>query len=138
MRALSEAARGDVRRALTALQGAARLGGGRVDTGAVRDVLGSVPQEAAECLLSAARSGGFDALQAAVLDAIAEGYPVQELLLTLQELLLQDDSIPELARADVLSAIAAADKALVDGADETLQLLGTLSVAQQAITISAS
>ncbi len=56
-------------------------------------------------------------------DAIAEGFAAQQLLLQLQAVLLQDGSISDLRKAGASEALALADKCLVDGADEMLQLL---------------
>ena len=63
----------------------------------------------------------------------------QALLLELQGVLLSsdDDGVSEASRATILSALAAADKALVDGADEQLQLLSIASVTQKALCAAA-
>ena len=63
----------------------------------------------------------------------------QALLLEMQAAMLgsDDDGVSESARAAVLSALAAADKALVDGADEQLQLLSVGAATQKALCASA-
>lgn len=58
----------------------------------------------------------------------------QQLLLELQAGLLKESSLKDTQRAAVCTALAEADKCLVDGADEFLQLLHVASVAQQAIS----
>lgn len=71
-----------------------------------------------------------------VTDMIAEGYPAQQVLLQLQALLVpgavtgaaaapDDDTaaLSDTQRAKMCELLAAADKDLVDGADEFLQLL---------------
>jgi replication factor C subunit 2/4 len=131
--ALADVAGGDMRRAITALQSAVRLHGSPVTPRAVHDVAGAVPPAAAARLLAAARAGGFAPLQAAVLDAVAEGYPAQELLARLQAELLADAGASEAARGGILVRIAEADKALADGADEALQLLAVAAHAQKAL-----
>ena len=59
----------------------------------------------------------------------------QALLLELQATLLRsdEDGVDDSARATIFAALAAADKALVDGADEHLQLLSIASVTQKAL-----
>ena len=57
----------------------------------------------------------------------------QQLLLELQAGILQDASLQDKQRARICTALAEADKCLVDGSDEFLQLLHVASVAQQAI-----
>lgn len=161
--ALEGAARGDVRRALTALQSAARLGDGTVSPGDALDALGVVDPAVARRVLGAIRGKGswvpgsasmdhqeagdkgeaaggggaaaplhgFAAARAAALECVAEGYATSELLLALQRAALEDRAAPETARAAVLARLAEADAALVDGADETLQLLAAFSGAQK-------
>lgn len=73
-----------MRKAITTLQSAVRLRGSPVRFDAIFDVAGAVPESAAAGLLSAARSGSFGRVQAAVSDLIAAGYPAQEILLQLQ------------------------------------------------------
>lgn len=227
---LSRVSGGDLRKAITTLQSAVRLRGSPVTAAAVLDVSGAVPRSAVEALLAAARSKQFAAVQQAVTDLIAEGYPVggwvgngggvsvrggawwvvvvggcewvggscacvgaqgsaqgrsnraasawmesglrrlgcaallhppvlprspalapcctdtcrppgpprralqaQEILLQLQGALLEDASVADSAKGRVLLRLAEADKKLVDGADEFLQLLDVTAHAQQVL-----
>ena len=57
----------------------------------------------------------------------------QQLLLELQAGILRDTSLQDKQRARICTALAEADKCLVDGSDEFLQLLHVASVAQLAI-----
>lgn len=61
----------------------------------------------------------------------------QTLLLELQGALLKsdEDGVDDTARAQVFAALAAADKALADGADEQLQLLSVASTMQKALCV---
>lgn len=122
---LSTLAAGDMRAAITTLQSAVRLRGSTVTPDALHDAAGAVPAAAAARLLDAARGGSFAAVQAAVAELVADGYPAQGLLLQLQAALLDDAAAgwcSESARGAVLQALAEADKALADGSDEMLQL----------------
>jgi replication factor C subunit 2/4 len=125
-----------MRKAITTLQSAVRLNGSPVDRETILDVAGAVPLDAAVALLSACRNKTFAELQKSVIDLIADGYPAQELLLRLQEAVLADASIPEAVRGRILLKLAEADKELIDGSDETLQLLATAAHAQQALLSS--
>ena len=62
---------------------------------------------------------------------IAAGYAAQQVLLQLQGELLADPGAQELSKAGALEVIAVADKCLVDGADEYLQLLNVASQVQK-------
>jgi len=53
------------------------------------------------------------------------------MLLEIQEAILVDPSISDKRRGFVCTQLADADKCLVDGADESLQLLNVASVVQQ-------
>ncbi len=57
----------------------------------------------------------------------------QQLLLEFQAGLLEYATLKDHQRAKICTVLAVADKCLVDGADEFLQLLHVASVAQQAI-----
>jgi replication factor C subunit 2/4 len=133
LEALSQVSGGDMRKTITTLQSAVRLRGSPVEPGTIMDVAGAVPASAVQGLLEAARSGKFSSIQQAVTDLIADGYPAQEILLQLQAVLLQDGQAPDSAKGKILGALAEADKNLVDGSDEFLQLLGAASYAQRVL-----
>ncbi len=57
----------------------------------------------------------------------------QQLLLELQAGILRDTSLKDKQRARICTALAEADKCLVDGSDEFLQLLHVASMAQMSI-----
>jgi replication factor C subunit 2/4 len=166
---------GDLRKAVTTLQSAARLAaGGEVDAQAVSDVSGVAPSALVSGLLAACREPSFEAVERAAKGAVAEGWPTQQLLLQLQEAILaapadgeeeeQEEAegmevegeaaagggagkkqrgegwvpasrrrITDAQRGHAAVALAVADKALVDGADEYLQLLNVLARVQQAL-----
>jgi replication factor C subunit 2/4 len=184
MGALGRVSGGDMRKAVTTLQSAARLAaGGPVDAAAVSDVSGVAPWDLVDALLSACREPAFEAVERAAKGAVAEGWPAQQLLLQLQEAILAapaDDEeleeqggpeameaegaaagagaggaggaggarrrrpegwVPSSSRGRVsdaqrgvaCAALAVADKALMDGADEFLQLLNVLARVQAAL-----
>ena len=58
-------------------------------------------------------------------------WQAQGVLLELQRATLAADNLKDHQRADVCSALAIADKALCDGADEQLQLLSVMSACQR-------
>lgn len=188
MQALGRVSGGDMRKAVTTLQSAARLAaGGPVDAGSVCDVSGVAPSDLVDGLLRACRGAAFEGVESAARGAVAEGWPAQQLLLQLQEAILaapgdgeeeeeeggaggaeameadgaaagegeggeggegatkRRPSRPEgwvpssrgrvsdAQRGAACVALAVADKALVDGADEFLQLLNVLARVQAAL-----
>lgn len=59
----------------------------------------------------------------------------QALLLELQSAMMTKPGLRDVQRAKVLDALSVADKSLVDGADEFLQLLSVSSQLQQALAV---
>lgn len=136
MQALSMASGGDLRRAITTLQSAVRLVGSKVDRATILDVSGQIPPEVVERLLAACKSPRFQDVQREVTDAVAEGFAAQQLLLQLQAALLADRSMSDLTKAGAAEVMAVADKCLVDGADEMLQLMNVACQVQKVIKVA--
>lgn len=75
-------------------------------------------------------------------DIIAEGYPAQQVLLQLQAAVVPGaagvasahEELSDKQRAEICELLAEADKDLIDGADEYLQLLNVAGSAQQLLT----
>ncbi|KDO80526.1 hypothetical protein CISIN_1g016800mg [Citrus sinensis] len=77
---LSSISQGDLRRAITYLQGAARLFGSSITSKDLISVSGVIPPEVVEGLFAVCRSGDFDLANKEVNNIIAEGYPASLLL----------------------------------------------------------
>jgi replication factor C subunit 2/4 len=136
IKTLGRVAGGDMRKAITTLQSAFRLKGSPVTSATLLDVAGAVPSRVAKSILDTSRSASFKMIEQAVEEIIADGFPAQEVLLRLQELVLADDTISEKIRGDILIRLAEADKTLVDGADEYLQLLAVAASVQHHLLLA--
>ncbi|XP_015575363.1 replication factor C subunit 2 isoform X1 [Ricinus communis] len=141
---LSYVSQGDLRRAITYLQGAARLYGSTISSKDLISVSGVIPQEAVGALYAACRSGDFDMANKEVNNIIAEGYPVSQMLVQIEvqliryfvqllEVVVEADDISDEQKAQICKSLGAADKCLVDGADEYLQLLDVASNTMRAL-----
>ncbi|WRX31244.1 ATPase [Theobroma cacao] len=130
---LSSISQGDLRRAITYLQGAARLFGSTISSKDLLSVSGVVPQEVVEALYAACKSGNFDLANKEVNNVIAEGFPVSQMLSQLFDVVVEADDIPDEQKARICKSLAEADKRLVDGADEYLQLLDVASNTMRAL-----
>ncbi|KAK3003865.1 hypothetical protein RJ639_019588 [Escallonia herrerae] len=124
---LSSISQGDLRRAITYLQGAARLFGSSISSKDLICVSGVIPQEVVQALFSGCRSGNFDLADKEVKNVIAEGYPVSQMLSQLFDMVVEADDISDEQKARICKKLGEADKRLVDGADEYLQLLDVAS-----------
>ncbi|KAK4775631.1 hypothetical protein SAY87_023592 [Trapa incisa] len=130
---LSVISQGDLRRAITYLQGAARLYGSSISCKDLINVSGVIPPEASEALFFACKSGNFDLANKEVSNIIAEGYPVSQMLNQLLDMVVEADDISDEQKARICQKLAEADKCLIDGADEYLQLLDVTSNTMRAL-----
>jgi replication factor C subunit 2/4 len=116
--------RGDMRKAITLLQSAARLGSGNVQLQHVRDLSGLVPAPLFDSLLQSCFSGSVDLIERAVLGVLRRGYPASSLLFQLHAVVLGHAALrSDRARAEAALILSEADAALTDGCDEYLQLM---------------
>jgi len=121
---------GDMRKSITLMQSASLLKGQGeaiaivdVHTVAVR-----VPDQVIIDLVDSSMAPSFGAVNDAVHRVVAEGYPVALILPKLVEFVMGNDTrFKNLAKAEIIMEIAAADKKVVDGASEFLQLLSVMA-----------
>lgn len=123
---------GDMRKAITLMQSAARLHGSVTPAG-VESVGCTVPEDRIDALVAACRTGPFDkaAIQCEAL--VLDGYPGAQVLSQLAAKIVADADIKDAQKARMLPFMATADKCLVDGADETLQLMNVASKCVEAM-----
>lgn len=129
---LNRVSEGDMRRAITYLQSAGRLYGSSISSDNIINVSGVVSNNVVESLLQACKTGLFDQAQKIVTDIIDEGYPVSQILSQLYDLVVPDERLPDSQKAQICERVAVADKCLIDGADEYLQLLDVASTTMRA------
>ena len=131
--ALSEMMRlteGDMRRAIQMLQSLHQLHGGRIEPQVVRDISGALPTTTVSRVFAVCRTQNFDEMTNLVEELIADGYPAAQLASQMLEALLAGEGEAKLhsaQKAKISIKIAEVDKALVDGADEYLQLTALLA-----------
>ncbi|KAH7861432.1 hypothetical protein Vadar_026112 [Vaccinium darrowii] len=130
---LSSISQGDLRRAITYLQGAARLFGSSISSKDLISVSGVIPQEVVQSLFAACKGGDFDLANKEVNNVIQEGYPVSQMLSQLFEVIVGADDISDEQKAKICKKLAETDKCLVDGADEYLQLLDVASITMRVL-----
>ncbi|KAG6390418.1 hypothetical protein SASPL_148152 [Salvia splendens] len=130
---LSSISQGDLRRAITYLQGAARLFGSSISSKDLISVSGVIPDGVVQALFTACKSGDLDIADKEVKNVIAEGYPASQMLNHLFDVVVESDDIPDDQKARICKKFGEADKCLVDGADEYLQLLDVASNIMRAL-----
>lgn len=131
---LTQVSGGDMRKAITFLQSSYRLFGSLPDgvqTKHIDDIAGIVPDSIIADLFKVIQSKDFTKLQRFVDDLIADGFATSVVISQIHDELVKTNSsvvdilgpLDGVAKAHISECIAQADKCLIDGADETLQLL---------------
>jgi replication factor C subunit 2/4 len=126
-----EHADGDMRRAVTTLQSVHSLaaGGCPVDKDSIAEIAGLPPASVVDALYKSLESKSFDTVQKAVEEVVAAGYSAQVLLACLLPKVTRDVTLNERSKAEIAIRIAEAEKNMIEGADEYLQLMTVFSLA---------
>ncbi|XP_056098988.1 replication factor C subunit 4 [Rhinichthys klamathensis goyatoka] len=129
--ALVKVSDGDLRKAITYLQSAARLNADReITEQIITEIAGVVPPKVIESLLQICYRGAFEKLELAVKDLIDQGFAATNVLNQLHEVIIEE-KLSDKHKSAIAEKMAEVDKCLADGADEYLQLLSLGSVIMQ-------
>lgn len=132
---------GDMRKSITLLQSAALMkgDGGKISLSDVHTVAVRIPDTVIyKHILNACKSKQFQDINDCVHWIVSEGYPVSLILPKLLEVVMvKDDMFTNMGKAHIALTIAKADKKLVDGASEFLQLLDVLGCVQKNVTLKS-
>ena len=99
----------------------------------IKEMAGDVPDYVLENLYRGINSENFDTLKKEVDDAMLEGFPVASILNRYLDYIVNCDNITDVKQAIIAERIAMADKCILDGAAEYLQLLDVLALAMRTI-----
>lgn len=144
--ALIRCSEGDLRKAITFLQSAARLvgaiapgaeGGGNDDTmdvdrkpvtvKIISDIAGVIPEGTINQLVAAMKPGPagdtYQAIAKVVEDMVADGWSAGQVVTQLYQTIVHDETIPDVQKNKIVIVFSEVDKRLVDGADEHLSIL---------------
>jgi len=119
---------GDMRKAVTTLQCVHALGG-NVTKETVYEMAGLCPPQVVHALWEDIASRQFTRMEKAVEDVSADGYSAQILLSALSEKVISSKELNEVCKANLSIRIAEAEKMMIDGGDEYLQLMTVCSLA---------
>ncbi|KAI9339177.1 replication factor C subunit 4-like protein [Zopfochytrium polystomum] len=124
---LAELSEGDLRKAIMYMQSASRLCRDEEVTADIfNDIAGVVPADVVDGMFAAWVSKDVKVIQEKVNAMIRNGYSAGQLVNQLHDRVLADVTLSSRQKALMCQSIAKMDKALVDGADEQLQLLSTM------------
>ncbi|ESZ99263.1 activator 1 41 kDa subunit [Sclerotinia borealis F-4128] len=144
--ALIKCSEGDLRKAITYLQSAARLVGTgspedeegdegdemdvdekMITVSTVEDIAGVIPDDTIDKLVKAmqpkSRGVVYDAVSKVVVDMVADGWSGTQVVSQLYQTIINSESIADLHKSKIVALFSEADKRLVDGADEHLTIL---------------
>lgn len=141
--ALIKCSEGDLRKAITFLQSAARLVGAvapvngegdkmdvdvkPVTVKIIEDIAGVIPDTTIDKLVQAIRprSSGdaFSAVSKVVESLVADGWSAGQVVTQLYQIIVYDEAIPDVQKNQIVVVFSEVDKRLVDGADEHLTIL---------------
>ncbi|NXT02335.1 RFC4 factor, partial [Jacana jacana] len=132
---LVKVSEGDLRKAITFLQSATRLMGGKeITEKIVTEIAGVIPRETIDELLSVCQSGSFEKLEALAKDLINEGFAVAQLITQLHDVVVESGDYSDKQKSAILEKLGEVDKCLADGADEFLQLVSLSALVMQQLT----
>lgn len=144
---LISTSQGDLRRSITYLQSASRLAHSSqppapITSEDIQEIAGVVPDRVIKDFATTlgveiggddsmdvdmehrrTRRAGFDVIKKKVKEIVREGYSASQLLSQLHDLIVEHPTLTARQKAGSALALAEADKALCDGADEELWIL---------------
>lgn len=118
--------KGDLRSSITLLQCASQYTQGKVTLESIVEISGTVPKDILEDIWNCL-SKDFKKVQEQIIRIINEGYSAQMLISDIGRNILETNKFSDEKRMEMFIVLADAEKALVDGADEQLQLLKIMS-----------
>lgn len=142
--ALIKCSEGDLRKAITFLQSAARLVGASapgaegdddkmdvdqrtITVKIIEDIAGVIPDGIIGQLMAAIkpRAGGetYQAIAKVVEEMVADGWSAGQVVTQIYQAIIHDEAIPDAQKNKIVMIFSEVDKRLVDGADEHLSIL---------------
>jgi len=115
--------RGDLRASVTLLQCASQFSQGNVTAKAVVEISGTLPRNAVDKLWETWETKSFDLIQTEVERILSQGYSTPMILTKLAQDLMTRTELDEDIRMKMFIILADSELALVEGANEQLQML---------------
>ncbi|XP_075997600.1 replication factor C subunit 4 [Genypterus blacodes] len=129
--ALVRVSDGDLRKAITFLQSAARLNVDKeITERTIVDIAGVIPTKMIDNLLQICFKGTFEKLEITMKNMVDEGYAATQILSQLHESIMVYN-LSDQQKSAITEKMAVVDKCLSDGADEYLQMLSLCSIIMQ-------
>lgn len=102
---------GDLRKAITFLQSATRLTGGKeVSEDVITDIAGVIPAATIDGIFTACHSGSFDKLEAVVKNLIDEGHAATQLVNQLHDAIIENENLSDKHKSIITEKLAVSCK----------------------------
>ncbi|CAZ84445.1 unnamed protein product [Tuber melanosporum] len=132
--ALIKVSEGDLRKAITYLQSAARLHNPiirpkpkKITVKSIQEIAGVIPDQTIDKLLEACElekgKSAYSEISRLVQDIVADGWSAGQVVFQLYNKLVFNDEVTAEQKNDIVLIFSEVDKRLVDGSDEHLQIL---------------
>uniref|UniRef100_A0A8C4QIA4 Replication factor C (activator 1) 4 n=1 Tax=Eptatretus burgeri TaxID=7764 RepID=A0A8C4QIA4_EPTBU len=133
---LVASAAGDLRRAVTLLQGANRLVGHNqlVTATLIRDIAGTVPEERITGVIDACKSNSYDKINKTLKGLLSDGYAASDIIVNINDLLVTHSQLTDKQKSVLAERLAEVDLALSDGSDDFLQILSFCMLFSRTLT----
>ncbi|CAL1547814.1 unnamed protein product [Lymnaea stagnalis] len=127
--AVLKTSEGDMRKAIMTLQSASRLCGkdGTISREMIYNISGVISEDYLDKLIRKCSRDSYEDLDKAIQDVIMEGFAASQLLNQLHDRIIMMENISDKQKSIICEKMAEVDKALMDGADEYLQLMALFS-----------
>ena len=136
--ALIDTSEGDMRRAITCLQSAARLkspGKDEVTKNDVFEVAGQIPDKWIDGLFDACQKNSFSNVQEYVDKLNCEGFSASQLITQVHDKVVGSDDMSDKQKSNICETLAVNESRLLDGANDYLQIMDMCSVIMKQIAI---
>ena len=123
LEALLDVARGDLRKAITTMQSGASLHGEGLTAAQVVEAAGEVPDPMADRVLAAVGKPDFRQVQARAKELHLSGFSMAAVVDKLFDRVVEDSTLADKVKAQMLAKLAEASRAVTEGCDEQMHLL---------------
>lgn len=129
LQSLVSSSEGDLRKAITYMQCAARLKKDEcIKSSDILDIAGILKEDVIMKILDTCSTGSFEKVETSVQEIIYEGYSCSQVISQLHDHLIERADIADSKKAVIFEKIAVIDNCLLEGADEYLQLLDIMTL----------
>ncbi|XP_069941144.1 replication factor C subunit 4-like [Cherax quadricarinatus] len=119
-----ETSEGDLRRAITTLQSAARLRSGEnIKRQDVYEITGVIPEKWLDELFIVCATDSYEKLSDFLNSMMIEGYSASQIMNQIHDRIISHDRLADLQKAAIFERLAICDHRLLEGGDEFLQVL---------------